>query len=523
MHVLLAGYESQENLGLRSIAAFLESGGIRTVILPMQSATKEEILRRVLDAKPPLVGFSLIFQRMLPDYAATIEHLRAGGVDAHFTMGGHFATFEPQATFETIPGLDSIVRHEGELTMLELATKLHDRGSWPDIAGLAYRDGGTIRINPPRPLVRDLDSLPFPLRDRSVEYRGIDLRSIAASRGCTYRCAFCSITEFYRGAPGSLRRTRSPRNVVSEMQQLHDRFGTRYFIFQDDDMSMRGPRHRAWIDELLAELHRTSLDRKVLWRISCRVDDLDRDTLRRMAAHGLSNIYLGIESGCDAELQTINKGYAAADAYRAVDMLQEIGMPFAFGFMFFTPDTTIERAAENLRFLRHVADAGAVVNFTKMVPYAGTAVRRRLEKEDRLCGTIASPDYDYADQRVRFLQLFANRTFSTRNFDVHGLFAVLNLARFDALVARTLLGIHDPTRDAAVAALVGRANDSALDAMSFAHAFLSEEEPDAALRHWDLLASLSESTRHEDERLAAEARALLETELAADAVVCAAT
>ena len=124
------------------------------------------------------------------------------------------------------------------------------------------------------------------------------------------------------------------------MRSLHDRFGTRIFIFQDDDVSMRSTRHRAWIDEFLSELERASLAGRIVWRMSCRVDDLDLDVIRRMREHGLATIFIGIEGGSDSELKTINKGYKADSAYRAIDILHESGVLFDFGFMLLTPDSS---------------------------------------------------------------------------------------------------------------------------------------------------------------------------------------
>ena len=504
--VLLVGFEAQENLGLRSIAAFLQSRGVKVAIQPMHGVPREAILRRARRVRPKIIGFSIIFQRMLDLYAELIAYLRENGVRAHFTAGGHFPTVECRSALEQIPGLDSVVRHEGELTLLELFEKLGDRAAWSGIDGLVYRDGDGVRVNPPRPLIADLDALPFPMRSPEVglTHRGIDVRSIAGSRGCYSHCSFCSISEFYRTAPGPRRRTRSPANLVAEMAKLYGDFGTQIFIFQDDDIFMRGRAHRAWLAEFLDALRLARLHDRILWRISCRVDDLDLDLIRRMADHGLGTIYLGIESGSDRELKTINKGYTARAAYDAVDVMRASGVPFEFGFMLFTPDTTIESIGENLAFLRYAGESGAIVNFCKMAPYAGTAIEQRLRAEGRLTGTVASPDYGFDDARTKLFQLFATQTFHHRNFDDDGLVELLRFAKFDAFVARRLLGEDNAAYADAVHELIRRGNASALDALEFAQAMLEVHDAESVMDHWAILAEAGRAERAEEDAIVAE-------------------
>src|SRR5207302_8602125 len=121
---------------------------------------------------------------------------------------------EPQlaADLGDDPELDSVVRFEGEVTLLELADMLNTGGEWRGMAGLALRDAaGEIVSAPLRPLIHDLDALPYPDRTQ-IERAFLGRRSthILASRGCIRTCSFCSIHMFYRAAPGKVVRTRDP-------------------------------------------------------------------------------------------------------------------------------------------------------------------------------------------------------------------------------------------------------------------------------------------------------------------------
>ena len=105
--VVLVGYEDEENLGLRSIAAALTRAGVGVEIVACTPGANEQVLLRIRACDPRLVGFSLIFQGMLPQFAELVALLRSRGVSAHFTMGGHFPTIAWRETLEAIPGLDT--------------------------------------------------------------------------------------------------------------------------------------------------------------------------------------------------------------------------------------------------------------------------------------------------------------------------------------------------------------------------------------------------------------------------------
>ena len=119
---------------------------------------------------------------------------------------------------ELLPELDSVVRFEGELTLAELLEYLDQPYHWGQIHNLAFRRGGLVVLNPTRPLIADLDSIPPIHRDEPrLVGPGIKTASMLASRGCLFNCSFCSIRQFYGYSKGALRRTRSPRSVAEEM------------------------------------------------------------------------------------------------------------------------------------------------------------------------------------------------------------------------------------------------------------------------------------------------------------------
>ena len=492
--ILLVGYEDEENMGLRYIAAYLKDHNVRAEIEPYRKSARDAILERIRKERPEIVGFSLIFQRMLPDFKGLIEYLRDNGVNAHFTIGGHFPTIESYKILEMIPGLDTVVRHEGEETLLELYRNLNNPDFWQQIKGIAFRTANNIKVTTPRPLIMDLDSLPFPVRnDELMTHMGLGLASILTSRGCYYDCTFCSIREFYSDAPGPRRRTRSPGNVVTELTQLFEK-GVRIFNFRDDDFSLK---RGQWIEDFARELEKTGLSDQILWRVSCRVDEIDAEMVSMLKAVGLSFIYLGIESGCSQGLKTFNKHYKLNELYRTLEILEKTKMNFEYGFMLLDPDTNFNSVKDNILFLKELGKGGrVVVHFTKMLPYAGTPIALKLKEEGRLRGTIDSPDYSYVDPRVNLLEVFLSQSFNHMFFEPEGLVHRLQSAQFNSIVFDKFfyyqfdVGAYSES----LKNLIKKCNDHTLDTISLAEKFMEENSYQDILNNRDVLKELTEKS-----------------------------
>jgi radical SAM superfamily enzyme YgiQ (UPF0313 family) len=503
--VMLIGYEEGENLGMRYIAAFLASHNIKVTIEPYGWSLKEKILKDILSEKPKIVGFSMIFQRMLFEFADMITYLRRNGVNAHFNMGGHFSSIEFRETLESIPELDSIVRGEGELTLLELFQNLDKPDLWINIEGLAFRKNGEIIVTPPRPLIQDLDVLPYPVRNgQVVTHRRLGICSILGSRGCYYNCTFCSIHQFYKESPGQKRRSRSPSNVVNEMEMLFHDHGIRIFIFEDDDLFMKGNQQRKWIEDFIRELKNKKIAEEIIWRVSCRIDDVDADLMSRMMDVGLMSVYLGIESGNNQGLKTYDKHYTVDDIHRSVDILQDLKMPFEFGFMILNPESTFSTVKEDIAFLKEIGKNGqSVINFTKMVPYAGTPIAMQLKREGRLIGTIDSPDYNYKDPRLELLQMFFTQAFHSRNFANDGLVERLRHAKFDAIVLNKFFSdkYNTDTYARTIRDMIQRSNNLALENMSISANFMDKRNENEILDNWQFLQHLAEQEKFAESQI----------------------
>ncbi len=513
-NVVLIGFQKMGNLGLGYLSAVLREAGFTVHIIDIESPP-EHITETIVRVRPIVVGFSLIFQYYIHRYGVMMRDLRRQGVDCHFTMGGHYPTLSFEQTLKAVPELDSVVRFEGEATLLELVQALTSNRDWRRIQGLVYRGDDGVVANAPRPLAADLDALPFPDRDfEPLTILGRKIMPILASRGCARTCSFCSIHTFYRTAPGKVVRIRKPAEVVREMQMLHDETGVGIFLFQDDDFPLFGPKWRAWANQFVDELHDSGLSRKIIWKINCRADAVEPVLLSRMRDAGLYMVYMGLESGNEEGLVTLHKQITVEQNLQAVRILKNIGVRFEFGFMLLDPNSTFDSVQENVEFLRQiVGDGCAPATFCKMLPYDGTPIKESLEASGRLKGDVCAPDYDFLDPRLDAFYDSLARIVDVTGW-IHGpraLTMALEWAHSEVAVIRRLFPSL-PDIDDYEASLVGhtRRSNEGLIAMVTAVADIHRhghgEEPDQQIlkaRCDETLRTVTEErnafiTRHQD-------------------------
>ena len=391
-HVLLVGYEDRDNLGLKYLKSSICQAGFTATIATYQS-DPAPLISLAEREKPTVIGFSLIFQYMAPDFGRVIAALRDHGVTAHIIAGGHYPSFDYQEVLQRIPGLDSVARFEGEATLIELMQKLQAGKDWRQITGIAYRRGDKIMANPLRPPIADLDTLPVPDRT-GLDYESsiLPTASVLGSRGCPWNCTFCSIRPFYEAQGGLLRRLRSPQSVVEEMSSLYYDRGVSVFLFQDDDFMAGGKKAKEWAVEIADRIISTGLAGKIAFKMSCRSDEVDEACMKQLIAGGLSHVYMGVESGDEQGLINMNKHLKPAQHIKAGLILKSLGLSFDFGFMLLDPYSTFTSVRNNINFLKgFVGDGWSIACFCRMLPYAGTPIKTRLETEGRLLGTLSSP------------------------------------------------------------------------------------------------------------------------------------
>jgi hypothetical protein len=205
---------------------------------------------------------------------------------------------------------------------------------------------------------------------------------------------------------------------------LHEELGTTIFLFQDDDFPLFGAVWRRWANAFVDELERTGLAKKVIWKMNCRADAVDRDLFIRMRDAGLYLVYMGLESGNEQGLETLHKQINVEQNLKAVETLKSIGLMFEYGFMLIDPSSTFESIRENIGFLRTILSDGCLpVTFCRMLPYDGTPIKDELVRTGRIRGDVCNPDYDFLDPRIGEFYEALTKLVSLRGW-IHGLKAV---------------------------------------------------------------------------------------------------
>lgn len=358
---------SYPSLGLAYLAAVLERQNHEVRIFdfgldPARPLSDE--VQDVLAFEPALIGITSMTSAY-HSVEQTLELLRAA-TDVPIVIGGPHATVFPERTMHEQPAVTYLVYGEGEETILELMEVLEGRREPAQVAGLCYRRNGHIICNPERPLIKDLDALPFPARhlfqlDRYPLYSpdGHRMLTVLTSRGCPYHCSYC-----FKGIVGRTYRQRSPENLVRELKLLIATYGIRHFYFIDDLFTLDLKRLSALMDLFIQE----KLD--IHWQCLARVDRVNPDILAKMAAAGCQQIHYGIESGVQEIIDRIGKRITLEQVRQAVAWTAAAGIRSKGYFMLGLPGDTEETMERTIQFATELDLDDAMFSLT--TPFPGT-------------------------------------------------------------------------------------------------------------------------------------------------------
>ena len=273
---------------------------------------------------------------------------------AHINLYGYYPTFAYKKILEDFPFIDSVTVGEPEFTSFDLARHILSRdnsSSEVKVQGLAYRNTqGNIIFNP-RPPISDLDQLPHPDRQDIDLYKkkGI-VTYIQGSRGCYGHCTFCYLNPFYGQV--NLWRGRSAKNIFDEILILHTEHSIENFYFSDANFfgpGKSGKERAVTLAELIL-----AHDLNIRFGFECRANDIEEYALSRLVMAGLTNVFLGLESGDPASLKRFKKHTTVDENKQAIQLLRDYGIEPTFGFIMFEPNSTLESVRNNFEFLQEM-------------------------------------------------------------------------------------------------------------------------------------------------------------------------
>lgn len=387
-------------LGTLYVGACLQKAGHEVAFLDGSFLTHGAILQRVRDLKPDFAGiYSTTFG--WPAALRTADDIKALDPGIWTCVGGPYPTAAPDACLDDGGGaIDAVVVGEGEETVVEILGRLESGQDLAGVAGvIAWQDGRIVR-NPPRPLIADLDALPFPSRDllgdRSryipapATYRRKPVAIVTTSRGCDRRCLFCFQMDRERKSGIRGVRYRSIDNVLEEIE-LCLREGYREIKFIDD--SLAADRDRAM--RLTAEIQRRGLD--FTWFASVCANQADTALFQAMKDAGCWAVLIGGESGVQKNLNTIRKGATLDQIRGAVSAAKAAGLRVTVPFIFGIPGETFDDALSTIDFA--VSLNPDLANFHAITAFPGTPLHDRAAE----FGTVSHDLRDFTFQRAAFV------------------------------------------------------------------------------------------------------------------------
>jgi anaerobic magnesium-protoporphyrin IX monomethyl ester cyclase len=343
-------------LGILYCATALAKNGIEVSVLDQaaKSFSTTQAAGWVKKEEPDVLGLSVLGTSSKE--AGKIANLvKKENPNLCVVLGNYHPTFNAERILRKYPDVDIIVRGEGEKACLELATCIQKGEEFRKVAGVTYRGRvGGIVATPERPLLRDVDSLPFPdrgLTDCEYASRVFGVKtatkkftSLLSSRGCPFQCTFCACRNFARG----VWRPRSVENIVDELEFLYSE-GYREFLFVDDNFTLN-PRRVVKFCRLLKKRRL-----KVGWFCDSRVDNCGFDVFREMVKAGCKIVYFGMESANQRILDYYDKRITPQQSRAAARNAKKAGVDIIVGsFIVGAPDETRKEIQNTLRFAEQV-------------------------------------------------------------------------------------------------------------------------------------------------------------------------
>ncbi len=376
-------------LGIVLLGTILEKHGI-DVDLIVGSAEQDwdSVSEKMEQTKPDILGISIL----TPIAGAGFEMARIAKevlTNVFVVIGGPHATILPLDTIRE-EHVDAVCVGEGEETLIELISKLDNL---EDVKGIYYKADGEIKMNPRRPYIQDLASLPFPdwslLPTLEAYFKSAGSRRLPMllSRGCPFNCTFCQPT--LREMFGKKVRFRSIGDVVDEMEYLVHSHKIDICRFEDDTFTT----DKSWVLGICSEILKRRI--RIPWIANARVDTVTEEVLVWMKKAGCREINFGVESGCEyIRNSVLGKGISDESIRRAFGLCHKVGIKTSAFVMLGSPGENQETLQQTLKLLEEIKPH--YIAPSRTTPLPGTLLWDRA-RQDGTLNVEAYTDYYYRD------------------------------------------------------------------------------------------------------------------------------
>jgi len=368
-------------LGLMYIASYLKEHvkcEVKMLDALAENMSGEAIAKYAENFSPDIIGITVHTHNLI-DVILLIRLIKKWNSHVHICLGGPHVNAFPEE-IGNIPFVDSAVLNEGEVTFMELVSKLRAKSDFNKIKGIFFREEGIwvragLRENP-----AVLDNLPFPDRNL-VDYKKYLsilgkkslMTTMLSSRGCPYQCTFCS-------TPKGFYRMRSPENIVNEMEDCIQ-LGIREIHFVDDTFNVNIDR----VIEMCNEIKKRKL--KVKWSFRGRIDKITEVLLKKVKEAGCFRIHLGVETSSDEGLKRLKKGITVEQIRQVFQWVRSMDISTVAYFLIGCPhEKNREDVLKTVTFAKEIDPDFALFNL--LTPYPATELY-----EDGLMKKVLKGDY----------------------------------------------------------------------------------------------------------------------------------
>jgi radical SAM superfamily enzyme YgiQ (UPF0313 family) len=393
--LLLSLLPTTENFGIKYLHASLLKEGHQSAILFLPNHTqqaKKPLLDFISSFKPHLIGCGYM------SYEAPFAAYLGKTIKEHFpgiplTVGGIHPTVNPD---ECLEYADFVCVGEGEATVLEMARALHDNGDVKGIQNLAYKISGEVVQNPLRPLINELDKLPFPghvptpsyvyhkekicqmdskLFRHYTRYDG-KAYNIITSRGCPFSCSYCCNSYLSKLYGSKKIQKRSPDNVIAELRAVVEQFPDIILINIHDDCFLA--HSKEWHEEFVRD-YKKWIARPFIVRSTPL--HLTEEKVKILKPAGLAWVTMGLQSGSERINKDIYHRHVTNDMFlEATEIARKYGISGYYDVILDNPFEDEQDTIHTVRVLQKIRKPFQLQLFT-LTFYKGTAIYDMLHEQ----------------------------------------------------------------------------------------------------------------------------------------------
>jgi anaerobic magnesium-protoporphyrin IX monomethyl ester cyclase len=289
-------------------------------------------------------------------------------------VGGIHFSFVPEESLIDFPEIDIIIRGEGERTLVELIQTINNEGKLGKIKGISTRHKDKIITTPPQPLIKNLDTLPYPAYHLVENYikqyhftmmagRNTQYMILEGSRGCEYKCTFCTQWNHWQG----IWRTKSIKRIADEIEYLNDTYGGIFLWFTDDHINLK-----ARGKKLYEELKTRKCKEDIMLFLQARTDDVAKNPtiVQNLRSVGTYWIMCGVENHSPETLKEYKKGIENQDAYTTMKILRDNDI-FSHAMFVIGNRRDTKESIQQLRDFSYNLQPDFAI-YTALTPFPGT-------------------------------------------------------------------------------------------------------------------------------------------------------